>query len=79
VIMEGTGKKIADVDYWMNDSDPPAIPINFLLALPAAPERLLLKMDDGRTLKFQVLKTAGKPTMIAEGRGPAWRGPGFRP
>jgi hypothetical protein len=73
VIMESTGKEIADpaVDYWMNDSDPPDIPIDSLLRMPAAPEWLLLKMDDGRFQKFQVQKSGSAPTIHYE--GPPWR------
>jgi hypothetical protein len=55
------GKKIAEVDYRMNDSDMPII--SDLSALPTTPESLKLKMDDGRILEFQVHEGA----MIAHG------------
>jgi hypothetical protein len=55
------GKRIAEVDYLMNDSGMPAI--SDLSALPTTPESLKLKMDDGRILEFQVYEGA----MIAHG------------
>ena len=59
VIMKSTGKKIADVDYWMDDFDKPCIPLESLSALPPAPERLVLEMDDGRVQPFQWDESTG--------------------
>src|SRR5271157_2218734 len=45
--VERAGKEIAVVDYDMQNSVTPVIRNEFLSALPAAPESLLLRMDEG--------------------------------